>query len=1221
MGWRQQELATGLDSITTYYSPAAPKGAQSGAATLGCNDEMVVLLTAIVGATGVIQSASKASGGNVSSLSQAFGSPNTAGNTLVVDCGWGGIIAPQAHNITISDTQGNTYITTPAVGGGTVRQGVPGGNTLGVIFVALTCAAGPNTVTVTIDSGGTSTSATIAIHEYALGSGVDGDLSFDGSTHQSNHGTAVNVGGGTATAAQTTTSSGDLLHMAVFISPACAGSPSNPSGGSPLSPPFPSPNWLIINEPSIGFTDRTSYLWKGSGNQHSWTQELRQRGQATIHLYVAAGDTYTPTRGSPVYLFDQIKSGVGWQLVFSGLIEDLEYQYFDNSGDHFVIITAVSLESVFDTVYAQPMQFVNQTCGAILTAVFNAFENGCQVSLGSISAGTIVPLFNTQIGQKLSEIFNQLATTSEFTWNVNPATQQLFFGAPNVTAAPFTLAATDILWENETQLTWKLNGRDYRNRQAIRLSDDAFPQSGEVFIGAGQQSFTLRNPVKQVVKAYVTIATPNFATGTFTGQPSPGDTITIGPQDIGWAFHSSLNPWLIDTVIVVSGYVFQCTFAGASAATQPPAFLTQTTAGDTVIDGVAIWTCLGPYGTGAGVEASSVYTFVSTLDNTQPFEVLIGGTLAATIQNLVDAINAQPPYGGPPYTSGKGYTVSLPTWEGAQVNATVASGTQITVTNKQDALVGVSALAAVSANFSWSGTQTAGGSFPQGSVGPNEPGTIEIQVYAEGTSTAAPGLAYTEGSAVVTLATPLNSGTNLNVWYYRSDAGVIEVENTSLVTALAVVTHGTGKYQQYTDQSSQGLISTSAQAGLQLAQQILEAYSVAPQEFSFTTYRYGLQTGQELNVSLIFPAIAGTIPVLNQLWVIESIEAELVTVTAGTGAPWLLAPNYGHYKYTIKAVNIQEIASYLDFWEGLGGGGSGSSGLGGTGPLAATSGGPINTQGNYGTTIEVNGTPGSGDSSGIANLESGSGVTVTDLGGGNYQFSSGATPTASTFSVVWDETPSGTVNGSNTAFTLANAPSPAASLQLFQNGILAIQGTDYALSGTGITFTSAPSTGAILNAFYRYGSTAGIYVDDETPGGAVNGSNVTFTLAHSPSPANSLKLYDNGVLQIQGTDYTLAGAMITFSNAPSTGDEMVAYYVYSLAPTNFADNETPSGAVNGTNVTFTLAHPPNPATSLLLYVNGVLQLYGADFTLSGSTITMTNAPSTGAILTAFYRYI
>src|ERR1700733_9626904 len=249
MSWTQRQSASSHDSITTYDAAAGAPGAQTAAATLSCNDEMVVLLSAVTGASTFVQAPpAAATSGDVSSLTLAFAMDNTAGNTLIVDCGWGGIFAPQAHAITISDTQGNTYISTPSVGGGTVRQGVAGGNTLGVTFIALNCKAGPNTVTVTIDSGATSTSATLAIHEYLGGSAVDGDLSFNGSTHQSNAGAATNAGGGTATATQTTTSGGDLLHMAVFISSACAGSPSDPSGGGSPSPVIFN-GWTVITPP------------------------------------------------------------------------------------------------------------------------------------------------------------------------------------------------------------------------------------------------------------------------------------------------------------------------------------------------------------------------------------------------------------------------------------------------------------------------------------------------------------------------------------------------------------------------------------------------------------------------------------------------------------------------------------------------------------------------------------------------------------------------------------------------------------------------------------------------------------------------------------------------------------------------------------------------------------------------------------------------------------
>jgi hypothetical protein len=68
------------------------------------------------------------------------------------------------------------------------------------------------------------------------------------------------------------------------------------------------------------------------------------------------------------------------------------------------------------------------------------------------------------------------------------------------------------------------------------------------------------------------------------------------------------------------------------------------------------------------------------------------------------------------------------------------------------------------------------------------------------------------------------------------------------------------------------------------------------------------------------------------------------------------------------------------------------------------------------------------------------------------------------------EVPGGLMNGANAAFTLAASPSPAASLQLFRNGSLLRQGTDYSLSANTITFngTAIPRAGDALLAFYRH---------------------------------------------------------------------------------------------------------------------------------------------------------
>jgi hypothetical protein len=64
--------------------------------------------------------------------------------------------------------------------------------------------------------------------------------------------------------------------------------------------------------------------------------------------------------------------------------------------------------------------------------------------------------------------------------------------------------------------------------------------------------------------------------------------------------------------------------------------------------------------------------------------------------------------------------------------------------------------------------------------------------------------------------------------------------------------------------------------------------------------------------------------------------------------------------------------------------------------------------------------------------------------------------------------------------------------------------------------------------------------------------------------------------------------------------------------------EIPSGTVNGSNVTFTLAHTPYSQNAVILFVDVVPQIAGTDFTISGVTITMTVAPATGQQLSAFY---
>ena len=63
-------------------------------------------------------------------------------------------------------------------------------------------------------------------------------------------------------------------------------------------------------------------------------------------------------------------------------------------------------------------------------------------------------------------------------------------------------------------------------------------------------------------------------------------------------------------------------------------------------------------------------------------------------------------------------------------------------------------------------------------------------------------------------------------------------------------------------------------------------------------------------------------------------------------------------------------------------------------------------------------------------------------------------------------------------------------------------------------------------------------VYSETPAGACDGDNTSFTLAHTPLA--TVLVFKNGVLLAEGDEYSTLGPSITMSEAPLTGDALRA---------------------------------------------------------------------------------
>jgi hypothetical protein len=104
-------------------------------------------------------------------------------------------------------------------------------------------------------------------------------------------------------------------------------------------------------------------------------------------------------------------------------------------------------------------------------------------------------------------------------------------------------------------------------------------------------------------------------------------------------------------------------------------------------------------------------------------------------------------------------------------------------------------------------------------------------------------------------------------------------------------------------------------------------------------------------------------------WVIQEVTGELIPTASYLGHGTY--GNYGHFRYTVRCINVAQIGSYLDFWLGLGGSGgisdgSGSGVVGTDFPATATSGNSVSVaQG--GTVI---------GSQPIINFENGPGINL-----------------------------------------------------------------------------------------------------------------------------------------------------------------------------------------------------------------------------------------------------
>jgi hypothetical protein len=208
----------------------------------------------------------------------------------------------------------------------------------------------------------------------------------------------------------------------------------------------------------------------------------------------------------------------------------------------------------------------------------------------------------------------------------------------------------------------------------------------------------------------------------------------------------------------------------------------------------------------------------------------------------------------------------------------------------------------------------------------------------------------------------------------------------------------------------------------------------------------------------------------------------------------------------------------------------------------------------------------------------------------------------------------GTGNGTNKTFPL---PYTVGNETVWAGGSVQVRGVDYTVVGNNAVFTDAPENDMdiIATAALHIPVVDGYLVaDSPVIIGTGNGTNTVFTL---PETGLHETVWAGGSVQVRGVDYTVSGVTLTFTDAPENGMVIIAKTAASTVsnPSGAYSQSSPViiGTGNGTNTVFTL---PETGLHETVWAGGSVQVAPDDYSVSGTTLTFTDAPENGMVIIA-----
>ena len=165
------------------------------------------------------------------------------------------------------------------------------------------------------------------------------------------------------------------------------------------------------------------------------------------------------------------------------------------------------------------------------------------------------------------------------------------------------------------------------------------------------------------------------------------------------------------------------------------------------------------------------------------------------------------------------------------------------------------------------------------------------------------------------------------------------------------------------------------------------------------------------------------------------------------------------------------------------------------------------------------------------------------------------------------------------------------------------------------SFTMKPPTGSV--GADQLAANLKSFTTDAFTG---DGSTVAFTLTETPTVANSVMVFVDGILQKTSTNYSISGATLTFTSAPDASSEIEAKHmglrgVVRRGP----DYQYDAFTGDGSTVAFNLSNSGVPTNSAFVFYNGVALKPTTDYSISGFVMTLTFAPVSASEIMVRYQ--